>query len=321
MARTPDEMANELENSEVEVSGQMAEDLMAQEVNRKLGEDDPPATNLVAEPEPKQAEPAPDVKPVDAKPVAAQEAVTQPAPEPPTKIEPVSFLDSLEDEEDGGQPAETPKAPGVTPGMIRDIQSEREKRKAAEQQVAEYQRQLAEYEAQKQAAEQQIDLDAILGEGEDDDFLDRKTAKQIVQAAAQQARQTALAEFQQREQAAMAQAAKQQRQQAMQSSETAIRKTVKDYDTVVGQAMKLNILTVEDKRMILSSPNPAGTLYFKAKQVLNAFGIQPTVMAPQPATSPATVPETPKTPTEPSGDKDEIQSDEELYDSIFVEQS
>lgn len=330
MARTPDEMANELENSDVEVAGQMAEDLMAEQADTKLVGGDAevkPEANapVVVTETPVAKEPEPTPVPL----TAPAPAPAQPPINPATEVVPaakpaethVSFLSGLDDTEDddGGEAAQPPaKSTGATPGMIRDIQSERQRRKAAEQQAADLKRQLDEANAAKQTAGQEVDLNTLLGEGEDDDFVDRKTLKTVVEATARRTREITLHELQRKEQDKQAETAKQQRQKAMSASETAIRGTVKDYDAVVQKALELNVLTLDEKRAILNSPNPAGTLYVKSKQVLSAFGIQLQTSAA--VTPPATLPvatEPPKQ-NEPSGD--EIQSDEELYATLFPKQ-
>jgi hypothetical protein len=332
-------MADELDNPDIEVKGRMAEDIMAEEAGKLLGdpgpklaplkEDHPPAAPQPPA-TPSAAQPAPAAATPPAQPVTP---AAQPAPAPQPSPEPVSFLSGLEDgdedEEAGGEPPAATfshKAPGATPGMIRDIQTERQRRKAAEAQAAELKRQLDEAQARQQTAAQQVDLDlnSLLGEGAEDDLVEKgklvQALPKVIDAAVQRATAAILQEAQQREAAAQAKAAKQQREQAMDASEAAIRKTVPDYDAVVKQAMDLNVLTVEEKRAILTSPNPAGTLYFKAKQVLGAFGIQPQppVAAPQPPANPAApaVPENQQTPPEPSDDQ--IQSDEELYAAIYA---
>lgn len=313
MARTPEDMAKELdERDDIEVGGKMAEEIMAEQAGQKL-----PGGEETPQPDPKPTEkPEPEPQPEPAAKPAA-EADPKPQTDPKPEEPPVSFLSGLDDEEEeeGGEPTpSSQKAPGVPPGMIRDIQTEREKRKAAEAQAAEYQRKLAEYEAQKaQAAD--VDLSDVLGEGEDDDLIDRKTLKQAIEATARKTRELTLQEIQEREAAVAAKAARQQRKQALMASEMAIRQTVKDYDAVVKAALETGAMTPDEQQSVLRAPNPAAALYRKCKGILADFGIQPTPVAAQPAATPV-VPETPKEQEEPSGG-DEIVDDEELYNSVF----
>ncbi len=311
MARTPEDMANEMDDPNVVVEGKMAEEIMAEQAGQKL-----PGGEETPQPDPKPTEkPEPEPQPEPAAKPAA-EADPKPQTDPKPEEPPVSFLSGLEDEEEeeGGEPPSSQKAPGVPPGMIRDIQTEREKRKAAEAQAAEYQRKLAEYEAQKaQAAD--VDLSDVLGEGDDDDFVDRKTVKQAIEATARKVRELTLQEIQEREAAVAAKVARQQRKQALMASETAIRQTVKDYDAVVKAALETGAMTPDEQQSVLRAPNPAAALYRKCKGILADFGIQPTPVAAQPAATPV-VPGTPKEQEEPSGG-DEIVDDEELYNFVF----
>jgi len=277
-----DKMVQDMDDPNVQVKGKMAEDIAGTATEDTTPKDVP----------------------------AAAEAVTNPQPEPkpePKGEEPVSSFLTEQGDAPPTPHVQTRVPIGIPIGVL---QKERQRRQEAERQLAELQA------AQEQKSESEIDLSQelkdLLGD-EDDDFVDKKTAIEMLnrtgRKVAKETRDSVLRTIQQERQDEAVKAESQSRKAFLLQSEAAARKTFSNFDAVVSTALKTGTLTADELEACRNAPNPGAALYLKSKRVLTDLEIA----VPQGAASAAGKPQTSVPEQQQKQDGGEEMDDETFY--------
>jgi len=150
---------------------------------------------------------------------------------------------------------------------VREIQKERAKRQAAEQEAASLREQLE--KSQKSYQDAAIDDDISKLVEDPDDLIDAKTASRIAQATARKAVQEYI---QSQETASTKQKSREQMEATIDANLDQARKKYADFDRVTTEAIENGYISEDERRSFAASKNPAALLYAKSKERLNILG-------------------------------------------------
>lgn len=237
----------------------------------------------------------------------------QPAKAEPQKTD-MSYLTESVEEDLSSQEPEPEPAKQERNIPVHALQEERRRRQAAERELAQVR-----VAQQQSAADADNALNGLIEN--EDDLIDGKTAKKLLQQTRQEIRNEIAAERQAEAEQRQAEQQKSQRKVQIQAENKQVKqfidaaaKEFADFDATVSQAYRF--MSNEQKMACRRSADPGSALYAASKQLLSNLGIQPGVQNKQQTTPPAGTP--PQNQPQTPENQESVDSDD-MYAELFGE--